>query len=74
MNSISITYVLYWELKNFQEYQFTKEGKCFNLKSGNEIKKVMKSRCIGYNIRGKFIALNTLRKQLVKIKINETPF
>ena len=71
MNTISKTYVLYFRLKNNPNYQFTKCGLCFNLKTGREIKKVYKSRCIGYNIKSKFKALNTLRKDLEKIPTKE---
>ena len=68
MNTITVTYTLYWQLKNYPEYQFTKCKKCFNVKTGNQIKQVNQSSCIGYNIRGKFRSLTSLRNTLVKIE------
>lgn len=67
MNTISVSYAVYWRLKTAEEYQFTKRGICFNVKSGKQIKKVYKSRCIGYNIRGKFKSLKAIRPLLEKI-------
>lgn len=55
-------------------YVFTKCKKCFNSKTGREIKQQYKNRCIGYYINRKFYSLTYLRKHLVKIKNNETPF
>ena len=36
--SISNTYVLKWQLKDYPNYKFTDCGKCFNTKTGKEIK------------------------------------
>ena len=74
MNSISINYAVYWELDFSTEYKWTKCGKCFNFKTGRQIKQVYKSRCIGYNIKGKFYSLTKLRNHLVKIKNHDCPF
>lgn len=68
-------YVLIWQLKNAENYKFTKDGKCFNTKTNNEIKKVLINRSIGYCINGKFYSLNTLRKNLEKIPVKiKLPF
>ncbi len=72
MNSLSITYAYKYVLDFAPEYKFTKCGKCVNAKTGRQIKKVYNSRCLGYNIRGKFYSLTKLRKHLVieqKIKL-----
>ena len=65
--TISITYVLKWELKIAPEYKFTKDGICVNTKTGNIIRLVVNGRSKGYCIKGKFRSLNTLRKELIKI-------
>jgi len=68
MNSISITYTLIYQISFAPEYQFTKDGKCFNTKTGRQIKQVYNSGCIGYSIKGKFRSLKYLRSKLEKIK------
>ena len=72
--SLSSSYVLKWELKNYPEYKFTDKGICINAKKGNLIKMVLNGRSKGYCIRGKFKSLTTLRKELQEIKDDETPF
>jgi hypothetical protein len=57
-----------------EEYKFTKCGKCFNTKRGTELRKVMQGGSIGYNVRGKFITLKTLRLRMVKISNVDSPF
>lgn len=76
MTTFSVSYTTYFRLKTHNEYEFTKCSKCFNGKTGRQIKKVStKSGCIGYNIRGKFMSLKKLRPLLEKLPINETtPF
>jgi len=74
MNSLSIDYAVVWELNFATEYKWSRCGKCFNSKTGRVLKQVYKSRCIGYNIRGKFYSLTKLRKHLIKIKDVECPF
>lgn len=74
MNSISINYTCKFELSFADNYKFTKCGKCFNFKTGREIKKVYNSGSIGYSINSKFYSLTFLRKNLQKIKINSCPF
>lgn len=74
MPTITINYVLTYELSFAPNYKWTEDGLCFNMKSGRLINKTMCGRSIGYCIQGKFYALNTLRKQLVKIKSERCPF
>ena len=66
------TFVCY--LKDYPEYKFTKCKKCFNTKTGRQIKQVTSKGSIGYNIRGKFISLSQLRNQLIKITKDKCPF
>jgi hypothetical protein len=74
MNSISATYTLKFELKFAPEYKWTKCGKCFNVKSGRQIKQVYNNGCIGYSIKGNFKSLKYLRTQLIKIQLITCPF
>lgn len=63
-----------YRLRNYPEYIFFKD-RCFNSKTGREIKQVYNNRCIGYNIRGKFISLKRLKDELELIpKKIYTPF
>lgn len=75
-NSITITFKLIHQIVFAKEYKFTKEGKCFNTKTGRKIKKVStKSGCIGYNIKGRFRSLKYLSPKLEKIpKQTNLPF
>ena len=74
MNTISKNYVLKYKLSIAPNYQFTECKKCFNIKSGMQIKQTMCGRSIGYCINGKFKSLNTLRKFLIKIEKEICPF
>lgn len=74
MNTISINYNYNWKLKNAENYVFSDCGKCFNLKRNKQVKKVLKGYTVGFNINGKFHSLNTLRKELIKVKIIDCPF
>ena len=74
MSTISITYTLKFQLSFAPEYKWTKCGKCFNLKTGRQIKQVYNNGCIGYSINGKFKTLKFLRTQLVKIQMIKCPF
>ena len=74
MKSISISYTLKYELFFASNYRWTKCGKCFNIKTGRQIKQVYNNGCIGYSIKGKFKSLYYLRKHLIKIKENNCPF
>lgn len=74
MNLISITYTLKFELSFANNYKWTSCGKCFNSKSGRQIKQVYNNGCIGYSINGKFKSLKYLRTKLVKIQVVGCPF
>ena len=73
-NTISVNYTLVWQLKFAHNYQWTKNGKCFNVKTGRQLKQCYNSGSIGYNIKGKFYSLTYLRTQLEKIQEVEIPF
>jgi hypothetical protein len=74
MNSISVIYNYNYRLSFANNYVFTKNGKCFNLKTNREIKMVLNGYTKGFNIQGKFYSLNTLRKNLEKIPKETCPF
>lgn len=74
MNSISVKYVLEWRLKNNPNYQLTKCGRMFNIKTGKQITKVLNSRCVGFWIGREFKSANTLRNHLEKIPKETCPF
>lgn len=62
-----------WRLKTAPNYVFSKD-KCFNLRTGREIRQVYNNGSIGYNIKGKFRSLVSLRKELERIPNIKTPF
>jgi hypothetical protein len=72
--SISNSYVLTHQLRFATNYKWTKDGKCFNSRTGREIKKVLCGRSVGYCIKGKFQSVNTLRPELELIPEQESPF
>lgn len=74
MNSISIKYTYNYRLKHHNNYVWTTCGKCINTQTGRLIKQVYNNSCIGYNIKGKFMSLTRLRKELEKIQIEQLPF
>ena len=74
MNTISVTYTCIWQIKFAESYKLTKDGQCFNFKTGKQIKQILKCGCIGYVINGKFYSLNYLRGNLEKIKPEKIPF
>ena len=75
MNSISITYNLKWQYKKLTYYKWTTCGKLINTQTGRKIKKTVNGRSIGYWIKGSFVTLNNLRKELELIpKKEHCPF
>ena len=71
MNSVSITYELKWQYKKLTYYKWTNCGKLINTKTGRKIKKTVNGRSIGYWIKGGFVTLNNLRKELELIPKKE---
>ena len=74
MNTITVTYTLKYQLYFAPEYKWTKCNRCFNTKTGREIKQTQSKGSIGYCIRGKFYSLTRLKQSLVKIKNTNCPF
>lgn len=74
MHTITVTYTLDFELNFASKYKFTKCKKCFNIKTGREIKQRLNGGSFGYYIDGKFMSLTKLRKHLVRIKDASCPF
>lgn len=74
MHYIQINIAVLHQLKFAHEYKWAKDGRCYNAKTNNEIKQVLKNRCIGYNIKGRFYSLTYLRSQLETIKEINVPF
>jgi len=74
MNKITVSYAYKYRLDFAKNYVFTKCGKCFNLKTNRQIKKVYNSRCIGFKIKGKFYSLTKLKNHLEKIPKEKRPF
>lgn len=74
MNTFSKTYTLKYQLDFAPNYKWTECKKCFNQKTGRQIKQTYVSGSIGYCINGKFYSLKKLRTHLVKIKEEDCPF
>jgi len=76
MNTISKTYGLKYQISFAPEYQFEgkKNGKCFNTKTGREIRKVVNGGSLGYWIKSKFYTVGNLRNKLELITKQKTPF
>jgi hypothetical protein len=72
--NITNTYVLEFELKGNENYKFTKDNICINVKTNRLIKCVLNGSSKGYWVNKKFYSLNTLRSKLQRIKEIECPF
>lgn len=74
MNTISETYTLKYQHKDYPYYQWTVKGILFNIKTGRKLKKVYNNGSIGYCINGTFISANALRNKLELIEDISCPF
>ena len=74
MNTITVTYTLEFRLKDHHNYQMTKCGKMFNVKTGRQIKKSSNNGSIGYWIGKKFLVITKDKKILERIPKENTPF
>lgn len=74
MIEFSVTYKSKYRLKNNPNYIFSICGLCFNQKSGNLVKQIIKGYTIGYLIDGKFRSLISLKEELEIISKNNCPF
>ena len=70
----TVTYDCKYELKFAPNYKWTQCGKCFNSKTGRQIKIILKGRSKGYVINSKFYTLSYLRTQLQRITKYKSPF
>jgi|688.fasta_scaffold1851605_2 hypothetical protein len=73
MISITINYSEKWQIKGMSEYKFAKK-KLFNTKTGKEIKKCLKGYTIGYNLRGKFYSMSSIKLMVERVKKTDCPF
>lgn len=74
MHTVSVTLAIKYEVSFAPHYKFLEDRRCYNSKTGSFIKKVYKSRCLGYNIEGKFYSLTRLRSLLRKPLKEDLPF
>lgn len=72
--TVTVVYTIDYVIDFAENYGFTKCKKCFNLKTGREIKQHYKSNCLGYYINSKFYSLTRLKNHLIKPKRNNCPF
>lgn len=73
-STITVVYTIDYVISFANNYGFTKCKKCFNLKTGREIKQHYKSNCLGYYINSRFYSLTKLKMYLVKPIVNKCPF
>jgi len=71
--TISNTYSLVWFIPD-TNYYFTKDGRCFNVKSCREIRRILNGGSKGFVINGKFESLERIRPMLKKVETIECPF
>ena len=71
MNTISVTYTLLFRLKFAHNYQWTKCGMCFSIKTGRRVKQTISKGSIGYKVNQKFYTLKYCREQLERIPTRE---
>lgn len=75
MNTISITYTLIWQFKDYPHLQVTKCRKVFNVKKGTLLKQCMNGGSIGYWLDAKtFVVKNNINGMLEKIPNSKCPF
>lgn len=65
---------LVWEWKLDNKYQFTKDGRCFNVQRSKEIKKTLVGYTVGFCLQGKFKSLKQIRSNLIRIDKIDIPF
>lgn len=54
---------LKWQLRGKPQYKWSECKRLINTQTGREIKKVLNSGVVGYNVCGKFISLKKLRTE-----------
>lgn len=65
---------LVWHYSDSPNYQFDRDGNCYNVKTGRQLKRTVIGYTEGYCLKGKFKSLKVIREKLIKIEDNECPF
>lgn len=65
---------LVWMLDYANNYQFDKDGNCYNIKTNKELKRTVIGYTEGYCIKGEFKSLKFFKKHLIKIQKEECVF
>lgn len=65
---------LVWMLDYANNYQFDRNGDCYNIKTGKQLKRTVVGYTEGYCINSSFKSLSFLREHLVKVKGVDCPF
>lgn len=55
-------------------YQFDKKGNCYNIQTQKRLNLTLVGYTEGYCIKGKFKSLKQIKKHLIKIPKNDSPF
>jgi hypothetical protein len=72
--SVSNTYELVWQIKDAENYKFTKDGICINTHRGKIVKHTLNGSTRGYCINGRFMSERAIRPLLEKIPNIDCPF
>jgi len=72
--TISKTYDLVWQYSESPNYQFTQDGKCFNVLRNKEIKKTLVGGSVGFCLNGTFKSTKSLKGKLIKLTKEKAPF
>lgn len=64
MLEFTTKHIAKYRLKSANNYVYSTDKICYNLKTGRIIKQILKGSTIGYIINGKFKSLDNLRKDL----------
>lgn len=65
---------LVWEYSDSDNYKFDKEGNCYNLRTGKQLKRTLIGYTEGYCLNGKFKSLKQIRNKLQRIESVDCPF
>ena len=69
MNTISVSYTLVWQFKDYPHLQITRCRKVINTKTGRVLKQCINGGCVGYWVSSnKFFTKNNINAHIQKIK------
>lgn len=74
MTTITKSIIFKWKLDFNDSYKWTTDNELYNVKTMRKINKTVNGYSVGYWIKGKFYTLNNLRKHLIKINKEYSPF